>query len=196
MFAIPFFQGALPRYHARHISRTLGQVVKNVDLDTGEVVPYPKTLRYVEPTKVGIIEAIYRFNPQLGKDFTGPITGYTQTDPVVANSPNHNLETGDVITISGINGFFNSTPIITDIDVDDMVNDGQSNVIINGTNFGATQGDGKVEIGRWPTYHDPAKEVQPVDTWTDTAITLTAVDFTTWADLLAFTLYVWITPGT
>jgi hypothetical protein len=75
------------------------------------------------------------------------------------------------------------------------VTDQQADVVITGTQFGASQGNGKVEIGRWPTYHDDDKEEQIVDTWTDTAITLTSVDATTWLDLLPFTFYVWVTPG-
>lgn len=104
MFAIPYFQGELPRYHPRHITDTVGQVVNNVDLDTGELVPYPKTLRYVEPTKVGVIEAIYRFNPQSASDAKGQITSATQANPVVIGSANHGRATGDTILISGIIG--------------------------------------------------------------------------------------------
>ncbi len=195
MFAVPFFQGLIPRRGKRLVAPTVGRVVENVDLDSRACVPYPQSLRYVDPTKVGVLEKIYRFNPQLGEDASGPITGYTQANPVVVSSPNHDLETGDVVTISGVNIVADGTPLITDIDTDDIVGDGQANVVINGSNFGANQGNGKVEIGRWDTYHDPDKEEQPIGTWTDTAITLSSVDATTWEDLLPGTFYVWITPG-
>jgi hypothetical protein len=195
VFAIPFFQGAIPRVGKRLLPATTARVINNVDLDSRACVPYVQPLQYVDPTKVGVLEKIYRHNPQLGKDFSGPITGYTQANPVVVTSPNHGLETGDVITISFINRIANGRPIVTNIDTDDIVLDGQGSVEINGSKFGATQGDGKVEIGRWGTYRDPDKELQTVSAWTDTKITLTSVDFSTWGDLLDFTLYVWVTPG-
>lgn len=207
MFAVPFFQGLIPRRGKRLVAPMVGRIVENVDLDSRALNAYPKPLQYVDPTKVGVLEAIYRFGPILGGDRDGPIEGYTQANPVVVTSTNHNLETGDVIFISGINVPEGAEPIpppgggpptspwpgIMDIGGDDIVVDQEALVIINGFNFGATQGNGFVEFGLWPTYYAPDKEIQTINSWTDTVITLTSVDFSTWS--LPATLYVWITPG-
>ena len=193
MFAIPYFQGVLPRIGKRLVPATSARVINNVDLDSRACDPYAKPLRYVEPTKVGTLEKIYRYIPQIGVDLDAAIQLHTNGNPVVITAPNHGLVTGDVITISGINLDFDNTPTVTDIDGDDIIAGNQSNVVITGTKFGATQGNGFIEFGRWPTYHDTAKVKQAVSSWTDTQITVTSADLSTWKTILPDTLYVWVT---
>jgi hypothetical protein len=201
VFAIARFQGLVPRKGKRLLAASEGRSVDNVDLGSHACVAYRYPLRYTDPTKVGVLEAIYRHNPQLGIGFDAirAITGYTLANPVVITSANHGLQTGDTITLSVINQAPGAqgpnAPDVTTIDSDDIVANQQSGVVITGTNFGDTQGDGKVEISRWATYHDPSKEVQTVSAWADTSITLSTVNLNTWFDILPTTLYVWVTPG-
>jgi len=104
MFAIPFFQGEIPVRGKRLVPVTVGRVVRNVQLHSGEIVPYMKSLRYVDPTKAGTVEAIYRYNATSASDAKGQITGATQANPVVITSTSHGLATGASVTVSGILG--------------------------------------------------------------------------------------------
>lgn len=63
-------------------------------------------------------------------------------------------------------------PNVTDVDTDEQVEVDQTNVVITGTNFGATDtGSADVELGNADTYGGSGTLVsQPRDSWSDTSI--------------------------
>lgn len=58
---------------------------------------------------------------------------------------------------------------VTDVDTDEIVTNSQTNVVITGTEFEATQGTGKVELVQYSTYTG-TKITQSIDSWSDTSI--------------------------
>lgn len=60
-------------------------------------------------------------------------------------------------------------PTITDAGDEDF-EIGETNIVVTGTNFGATQGSGKVELGDSATYGSATLVTQSIDTWSDTSI--------------------------
>lgn len=70
----------------------------------------------------------------------------------------------------------NITPTITDVETTETFRDGDTNVTITGTNMGATQGTGVVEIGNASTYGASTIIVgQTVTSWGNTTTNFTAV---------------------
>lgn len=70
-------------------------------------------------------------------------------------------------------------PVPSDVDGDDTVFEGQTSVQINGSGFGATQGTGSVTVSPTDDINDVNAVNPTVSTWSDTQITLSAVNFPT-----------------
>lgn len=74
-----------------------------------------------------------------------------------------------------VDGTIGATPpAITDVDTDELVQQGQTNVTITGTDFGATQGGGSVTFSPSDNISDGGAVTQTVTSWADTAIDVTA----------------------
>jgi len=65
-------------------------------------------------------------------------------------------------------------PTVTDVETDEDYDDEDTAVTITGTNFEASQGTGKVEMGDNSDYATAVKVEQTVTSWADTAIDFTA----------------------
>jgi len=63
-------------------------------------------------------------------------------------------------------------PSLTDVAPDPIV-DGQTSVVLSGTNFYASQGSGTIELGSTSDYATATKVSQTVTDWQDTAVTFT-----------------------
>ena len=63
-----------------------------------------------------------------------------------------------------------SDPSISDVDGDEFILPAQTNVVITGTNFEASQGAGSVEIGNNSVYASATRVTQSIDSWSDTSI--------------------------
>lgn len=61
------------------------------------------------------------------------------------------------------------TPVITDAGDEDFVL-GETNIVVTGTDFIATQGTGDLELGDSATYGSATLVSQSIDTWSDTSI--------------------------
>lgn len=83
-----------------------------------------------------------------------------------------------------------NNPNITDVDTDETIVDGQTGVVITGSNFGASQGTGTVEIWDTPQGGNPTQ--QTVTAWGNNSITITVVK----GGLSAGTAYVVVTDDT
>ena len=140
-------------------------------------------------------------------------TGYTLRTQVWSGTANdhRNHFTADLIGRSGIGSYtppdwqhsvLNSTPeyhcytlalqepltiAITDVDTDDKLAVGQTNVVLTGFGFDATQGTGKVEL--WSDVSGTVKVTQTIDSWSDTSIQFDVVD----TGLVEGALYVVVT---
>lgn len=75
----------------------------------------------------------------------------------------------DTINIVGVDRIVEVTPVITDAE-DELFDATETNVILTGTDFIATQGTGKLELGNSATYASATKVTQSIDTWGDTSI--------------------------
>jgi hypothetical protein len=75
---------------------------------------------------------------------------------------------GPSITTSG------GTPTITNAG-DEVYQNGETGIVITGTNFGASQGSGNVKICPTDDAADSGAVTQTVTSWSDTSITITAV---------------------
>lgn len=64
-------------------------------------------------------------------------------------------------------------PLVTDVDGDEDIEDAQTGVVITGTEFGASQGTGTVEISDNATYGSGNVVLQDETAWGDTSITIT-----------------------
>ena len=91
--------------------------------------------------------------------------------------------TAFAITLVGV------TPSITNVDGDDSLLVGQTNIVVTGTNFENTQGTGKVEISPNATYGAGGLVLQSIDTWSNTSVQFD-LDRT---GLSVGTLYVYVT---
>lgn len=95
---------------------------------------------------------------------------------VQANGPN---ATGNIVWTQTDNTTYSVvwavrphlTPTISDAGDEGLYN-GQTGVVINGTNFYASQGIGKIELGNSNTYANAYLVTQAVTNWTNTAITI------------------------
>lgn len=72
----------------------------------------------------------------------------------------------NVYGLVGVALYEGSAVTVTDVDTDETITNGQTGIVITGTNFGATQGSGTVTIGG---------VAQTVTAWADTSITITHV---------------------
>lgn len=97
-----------------------------------------------------------------------------------------------VLNLEGLykNYTYDFPVVITDVDTDEVVINTQTNVVITGIQFEATQGTGKVELG--PNFdYSGTKILQSVDSWSDTSI-----QFDVSAGVLANThAYLFVTNG-
>jgi len=66
------------------------------------------------------------------------------------------------------------SPTITDVESDEDYDDEDTAITVTGTNFGATKGTGKLEVGDDPDYATAVKIEQTTTSWADTAIDFTA----------------------
>lgn len=78
---------------------------------------------------------------------------------------------------ASLNQWYNGGAVIAAvalIDGDDDIEDLQAGIIIDGVQFGAVQGTGKIEIGDSPVYALANLVAQTVTAWSDTQLTMTA----------------------
>lgn len=73
-----------------------------------------------------------------------------------------------------INGATASAPTVSSVSPTTVTN-GQTNVVITGTGFGATQGAGQVRLGTSSSNPATGAVAQTVTAWSDTSITITVV---------------------
>lgn len=73
-----------------------------------------------------------------------------------------------------LNGAYTKVVTITDVETDEEYDDEDAAVTITGTNFEASQGTGKVEMGDDSDYATANKVEQIIASWADTAIDFTA----------------------
>lgn len=92
---------------------------------------------------------------------------------VLAATGTLDVESGhfSVLNLEGLykNYTYDFPVAIIDVDSDNAVGNTQTNVVLNGIQFGALQGTGKVEIGSAFDYSG-TKILQSVDSWSDTSI--------------------------
>ena len=73
-----------------------------------------------------------------------------------------------VIQLGALDG---STPVsIDDVDTDNIITNSQTNVVITGSNFGSTQGSGKVELVENDDYTGTIVAQTNIDSWANTSI--------------------------
>jgi len=101
----------------------------------------------------------------------------------VTNDGGNQNETAFPITLVG------NTPTITNVDGDNSLLVGQTNIVIAGNNFESAQGTGKVEISPNATYGAGGLVLQSIDTWSNTSVQFD-LDRT---GLSVGTLYVYVT---
>lgn len=81
-----------------------------------------------------------------------------------------------LLSLESIFGPYTFPPGISDFNATDAFLWGAQDVIINGSNFGAVQGTGRVEI--WDDTNGTTKVTQTVDSWSDTQIQIDTVQST------------------
>jgi len=101
----------------------------------------------------------------------------------VTNDSGFQNDTAFPITLVG------NTPTITNVDGDDTLIVGQTNIVITGNNFEASQGTGLVEISPNATYGAGGRVTQSIDSWSNTSVQFD-LDRT---GLSTGTLYVYVT---
>lgn len=101
----------------------------------------------------------------------------------VTNDGGNQNDTAFPITLVG------NTPTITNVDGDNSLLVGQTNIVIAGNNFESAQGTGKVEISPNATYGAGGLVLQSIDTWSNTSVQFD-LDRT---GLSVGTLYVYVT---
>lgn len=82
----------------------------------------------------------------------------------VTNNGGNQNDTAFPITLVG------NTPTITDVDGDNALTVGQTNIVLTGTNFESAQGTGKLEISANATYGAGGLVLQSIDSWANTSI--------------------------
>ena len=101
----------------------------------------------------------------------------------ITNDAGNQNDTAFPITLVG------NTPTITNVDGDNSLLVGQTNIVIAGNNFESAQGTGKVEISPNATYGAGGLVLQSIDTWSNTSVQFD-LDRT---GLSVGTLYVYVT---
>ena len=91
-----------------------------------------------------------------------------------------------VINLAGVDNTVR--PVITDVE-DEQFTVGETNIVITGTNFGSSQGTGKVELTNGPDYATETKVSQSIDSWSNISIQFDHVPGT----LDEGNAYVWVT---
>ncbi len=81
----------------------------------------------------------------------------------VTNNEGNQNETAFPVTLVG------NTPTITDVDGDNALTVGQTNIVLTGTNFESAQGTGKLEISASASY-GTGLVLQSIDSWSNTSI--------------------------
>jgi hypothetical protein len=81
----------------------------------------------------------------------------------VTNNGGNQNDTAFPITLVG------NTPTITDVDGDNALTVGQTNIVLGGTNFESVQGTGKLEISANASYGS-GLVLQSIDSWSNTSI--------------------------
>jgi len=77
------------------------------------------------------------------------------------------------LSLEALYGGYSYLPIITDFNTTEQFNWGDTNLVITGVDFGATQGSGMVEI--WSDQSGTTKVTQTIDTWSATSIQIDTV---------------------
>lgn len=101
----------------------------------------------------------------IGAQVQGQTTATNLTQNDVAVTGNTTLATAHGISFTLL-GNPTVTPVITDIDTDEIVTSTQINVVITGTDFKASQGDGFVHLICAAQTHN----ITGIDSWADTSI--------------------------
>lgn len=78
-----------------------------------------------------------------------------------------------VISLSSIFGAYTLPPVIANFNTTNVFLWGATNLVITGSNFGAVQGTGKVEF--WDDQSGTLKQIQTIDSWSDTSIQIDTV---------------------
>lgn len=101
---------------------------------------------------------------------TGLTANTAYSYAIVQNNTN-----GDSSLITGTFTTANVIPTITSVGGDNSVFNGETSVIIVGTNFGASQGSGKVYLSPTDAVGNGSRVEQTVTAWADTSITISVV---------------------
>lgn len=113
-------------------------------------------------------------------------------DPDTFTSANSQQAKTIVLALRGTAG---STPSISDVDTDEVVLEGQSNVTITGSNFGATQGAGTVTLSPTNDINDVNAITLTATSWIDTNITIGTWTFSGTGVAEGGTAYVFVTDN-